>query len=180
MKINKRFKPEKAVGKSDDPASVKTKILITGTQAISTDGRILALIPIEIEKGDAIRNYMDPYVFIEARKYGTDEESDFLEMKLNGVDAEGKVSFKNGIELPYQLVKVDTELVPYDYKTIIPTDKPKCSFSLDLSLLNKLAAALGSKSLTLIYYGSNAVIKVIPANPISNEEGYLALLRNDE
>lgn len=179
MRINKKFRPEKAVGKSDDPTSVMSKVFVERERVVASDGRIAVMVPVEHEENDAIRNLVDPYIFREARSY-TDKEADFIEMQFKGEDAEGKVILKNGIELPYQLVKANKELVPPDYDNIVPEGKPKFQFAINLSLLNRVAHALGTTQVVLHYYGPKIAIKVLPLAPIDTEVGYISLIHGEE
>ena len=179
MKINKKFKPERAVGKSDDPTDVKTKVFVERERVVASDGRIAVMLPVEHEEGDAVRNLVDPYIFREARSY-TDKEADFLDLKFIGEDAEGKVILKNGIELPYQLVKANTELVPPDYNSIVPDGKPKFQFAISLLQLNKVASALGTTQVVLHYYGPKIALRVLPLEPVDIEVGFISLINGDE
>lgn len=179
MKINKKFKPEKAVGKSDDPHAPASKVFIDRERVVTGDGRIAVMIPIELSKDDAARNLVDPYIFREARSY-TSKDFDFLEIEFKGDDADGKAVLKNGIELPYQLVKADKELIPVDYDSIVPEGKPKFELALNLALLSKVAHALGTAQVVLSYYGPKEVVKVLPVDPVSKEVGYISQIHGNE
>lgn len=179
MKIYKKFRPEKAVGKNDDPTDINTKVFVERERVVATDGRIAVMIPIEIEENDAIRNLVDPYIFREARSY-TDKEADYLEMQFKGDDADGKVILKNGIELPYQLVKANTELVPPNYDSIVPEGKPKFQFAVNLTQLNKVAHALGTGQIVIHYYGPKIALKILPLEPIDTEVGFVSMIHDVE
>ena len=180
MKIDKKFKVERAVSKNDDPTDSKTKIFIRNEDLVATDGRIIAFIPIELEEGDSHRIFIDPYIITEARKFAKEAESDFLTMNLAGEDSTGKVIFKNGITIPYQLTKTELELIPTEFDSIVPDGKPRISLVLDLNHLSKISAALGSRLIKLDYFDPHKAMRITPLVTDSKEVGFIAAFNGND
>ena len=141
MKIDKKYKIEAAA--SDDAAryiinSVRVEKAHTGALAIATDGKIMALVPVELEEGDKHEAIIPPKAFAAARKACGKHRVDAC-MQLNGSakvsSAEGEQSF-GYIEGNYPNWR---QVLPSDYKNSLKV-------SLDAKLLLNLWKAIGGES----------------------------------
>jgi len=141
MKIDKKYKIEAAA--SDDAAryiinSVRVERVDDGALAIATDGKIMAIVPVELEESDKHEAIIPPKAFAAARKACGKHRVDAC-MQLNGsarvASAEGEQSF-GYIEGNYPNWK---QVQPGDYKDSLKV-------SLDAKLLLNLWKAIGGES----------------------------------
>jgi hypothetical protein len=174
MKINKHYKPEKVVS-ADEMRPILQKIFIDNDCAVSTNGRTIAILPIEVAEQDVVKQMIDPQVLTIARGLVPAENTD-IEMELNDC----KAILSQGISIPLQLelLKPDDRYV--DYKSVIPKGDPKLSISLDVKELNKLTAAFGCSKVIIGFYGENKILRIIPLSETSKEVGYMMPITDKE
>jgi DNA polymerase III sliding clamp (beta) subunit (PCNA family) len=141
MKIDKKYKIEAAA--SDDATryilnSVRVERVDDGALAIATDGKIMAIVPVELEESDKHEAIIPPKAFAAARKACGKHRVDAC-MQLNGsakvTSAEGEQSF-GYIDGNYP-----------NWKHVLPGDyKDSLRVSLDAKLLLNLWKAIGGET----------------------------------
>lgn len=171
MKILKNYKPEKITKKGDEPLPAN-KVLIDFDKAVAINGTAMVIFPLELEETDASKTMIDPYIFEEVRKH---TEGDSIKFNLDR--EKEKAVLDNGIELPFMLKKPEKELIPFDYESIIPTNKPKCMFSLNAGQLAGICLAFHSKSIVIEFYGYDKPLKIKPLDSTNKAAGYLTQIK---
>jgi len=141
MKIDKKYKIEAAA--SDDATryilnSVRVERVDDGALAIATDGKIMAIVPVELEESDKHEAIIPPKAFAAARKACGKHRAEAC-MQLNGsakvTSAEGEQSF-GYIDGNYP-----------NWKHVLPGDyKDSLKVSLDAKLLLNLWKAIGGET----------------------------------
>lgn len=167
MKINSRYKMESCVLGNEPTRPALQMILVTKRHAVATDGKILAVVPIETEKEDAF-GYLPPKVLTAARK--VDKKQDEIEIRANGA-----FILSDGTSFP----RPDDELVgsyPKLAGVVSVIREPEIfSVAFDASLLSDLCSALGTSEVTLSFAdGDRKAIRVRPTKV--DEEGPWGLL----
>lgn len=136
MKLKNKYKIERAAS-NDETRYEINNIKINGEkkQLIATNGKILACVPVEIEKDDDIGSgVLTKGAIIEARKQG--KRSGMTEIKLNG-----SFEMPNKAQLP-RPDKSNTGVFPY-YEQAIPKRKTHFAVTINPDLLMDLVKALG-------------------------------------
>lgn len=159
MKLNKKYQIEKAAS-SDPTWFVITNIHIAEDRKhlVATDGRMLAIVPVELDKkDDRGSGAIAPSVIIDARKKA--RRSDDLFISMNGT-----FQHVDGMTAP-RISAEDAGVYP-NYLQLIPKDPAiKNKVTLNPEMLLSLARALGdSKSITLEFQDVSGHPAIIARN----------------
>ena len=137
MKIPKNCKLEKVVSK-DESREALLSILIESkdgqTNAVATDGRRMAIVPIEIADEDQLdgQKLMTPKALIEARKQAK-------KAKESTIGLNGAAMMPNGEVYP---LRTDLKY-PLWQNVVPPNDNPRQTISFNAKFLYELAQAIG-------------------------------------
>lgn len=141
--------------------------------AVATDGRMMALVPIELDELDTT-GPLPPDALQAARKLAKkNNHSDCLLM------CNGDIRLSNGVSMPRPTTGgVDGELPPYPkYQQVVPDkDRPvKFAIAFNAALLADLAGALGCEIVTLQFRDELSPIVVLPseAGSVAGAKGVL-------
>tara|TARA_Y100000310_G_scaffold157334_1_gene156707 strand:+ start:661 stop:1203 length:543 start_codon:yes stop_codon:yes gene_type:complete len=137
MKIPKTCKLEKVVSK-DESREALLSILIESkdgqTNAVATDGRRMAVVPIEIADEDQLdgQKLMFPKALIEARKQAK-------QAKESTIGLNGAAMMPNG-----EIYPIRTDLKYPNWRQVVPpNDNPRQTISFNAKYLFELAQAIG-------------------------------------
>jgi len=139
MKIDNMYKIEEAA--SEDTRreainSVHVAKVDGSAKAVATDGRIMALVPVELEEGDSENVSVRPDAFTVARKEAKSRKNLLSMIKLNG---SATVKLEDG-ERSFAYVDVNYP----NFHQVIPQPAEKTvRVALDVKLLTRLWKALG-------------------------------------
>lgn len=159
MRIESKYKLESCV--SNERASLHD-ILIENGKAIACDGKIIAIVPIELEEGDTAQK-LNPEVLKKGRKLNKKRDVTIVLKNVNGT-----ATLENGDTVVNQC---SDENYP-NYKAVFPPDEnPVIQIALDVKLLHSLSEGLGSNRVLLTIYDNKHAIKVNPmdVSQYSNE-----------
>ena len=142
MKIDNMYKIEEAA--SEDTRreainSVHVAKVDGSAKAVATDGRIMALVPVELEEGDSENVSVRPDAFTVARKEAKSRKNLLSLIKLNGSATvkleDGERSFAYvGLQYP-------------NFAQVLPKPAEKTvQVALDIKLLTRLWKALGGEA----------------------------------
>ena len=140
MKIDKKYKIESA-SSTDVSRYILNSVRVEKTgeqaQAIATDGRILAIVPVQLEDGDKEEVIVSPKAFATARKAG----GKFAEARI---ELNGSAKVTNGIEdQSFGYIEGNYP----NWKQVLPGDyKKSLKVSLDAKLLLNLWKAIGGEA----------------------------------
>jgi hypothetical protein len=153
MQIDKKYKLEKCV--SDDPSrSNLQNVFVSRRHAFSTNGHVLAIVPVKSEKGDT-PGWLTP----EAMKLGRKEAkgSDTITISLNG-----QLILPGGMSLP----RPNGEEKPPRFFRVIrrALSNRKIRVGLNVGYLKDLADALGTDEITLEIDKPDSSILVRPVH----------------
>ena len=152
MKINISCKVEKAISKDQTRHAITAPWLTVDSKVIATDGKILAVIPCEVNEGDA-----PGYIPTDALKASRKGRGATGEMVLTRAECQ----VLNGATFP-----VDNERTAPDWTAVIPpADRPiKMRVALDPERLAALAEAMGAGAVVLEIEDESSPITVRPAS----------------
>lgn len=152
MKINTSCKIEKAISRDQTRHAITAPWLSADSKVIATDGKILAIVPCQVDGGD------EPgYIPTDALKASRKGRGATGEMALTRTEC--RVS--GGAAFP-----VDNERTAPDWTAIIPpADRPiKMRVALDPERLAALAEAMGAGAVILEIENESSPITVRPAS----------------
>jgi len=166
MKIPKTCKLEKVVSK-DESREPLLSILIESkdgqSNAVATDGRRMAVVPIEIADEDQLdgQKLMTPKALIEARKQAK-------QAKESTIGLNGAAMMPNGEVYPW---KKDVNY-PNWRQVVPPNDNPRQTISFNAKYLYELAQAIGCPNdcVTLQIETNSATGKLDASRPLIIEE----------
>lgn len=146
MRISRQFKPE-IVASTDDSRGSICQPQLVGNNVVATNGRILAVIPVEREITDT-DGPIPSKAFRMARANGGDGR--MVTMPLH----KASVSFKRDGEITV-LKRQDKGRFP-DYQNVIPpVSRKEIHFAMDYRLLAELGDALGTRGPVILSLGLN-------------------------
>ena len=140
MKIDKKYKIESA-SSTDVSRYILNSVRVEKTgeqaQAIATDGKILAIVPVQLEDGDKEEAIVSPKAFATARKAC----GKFAEARI---ELNGSAKVTNGIEdQSFGYIEGNYP----NWKQVLPGDyKKSLKVSLDAKLLLNLWKAIGGEA----------------------------------
>lgn len=152
MKINIQCKVEKAISKNQTRHAITAPWLTADGKVIATDGKILAVIPCEVNEGD------EPgYIPTDALKASRKGRGATGEMVLTRAECQ----VLNGATYP-----ADNERTAPDWTVVIPSgDRPiKIRVAFDPERLAALAEAMGAGAVILEIEDETSPITVRPAS----------------
>lgn len=156
MKLHKDCLIEKVLSKDATRHAITETYLDTENGSgslIATNGKALAVIPVELEEGD-VAGYVVTEGIKQARK--ADKRAEFPSMKLNG-----NLKLSNGVEMPRSTLPTGTEFPKW--RQVIPKDEGYAvEFAFDAKLLYELAQAMGSDGVVIRYKADREPLLVRP------------------
>ena len=156
MKLHKDCLIEKVLSKDATRHGIAETYLDTengSANLIATNGKALAVIPVELEEGD-VAGYVATEGIKQARK--ADKRAEFPSMKLNG-----NLKLSNGVEMPRTTLPAGTEFPKW--RQVMPKDEGyNVEFAFDAKLLYELAQAMGSDTVVLKYKAFGLPLLVRP------------------
>ncbi len=164
MKIHKDCKLELAASKDASRHAIAEPFLDIKDgkgQLIATDGRIMAIVPVEIDPDDT-QGYLSSDVLKMARKLA--KRSDTCTVNLNSVarlSADTQMPREGGAK------DSDGRIPNYpNWRQVMPdVDREiKFSISIDANRLWLLAQAMGTQAVTLQFKDAESIIAVLPTN----------------
>lgn len=170
MKIESKYKIENAASTDSTRLSING-IYFENSQAIATDGRILAIVPCEHTDSEAKHIVkLDDFKLIRKAQ----SKAEYVEANLNG---EIKAVGQKGESYTFQ--KLDCTFP--NYKQVLPAkNRPvNCKIAFDVSLLLKLALALGAdkeQATVTLEIEDNLAPIVVRANNQSDSTSYGVLM----
>ncbi len=165
MRFDKRSKIEKAASSEDFPyASTSVRFEPDKSRLIATDGRILAIVPCEPEPDDAA-GQIQPQAFATARKL-TPRHSE------PRIGANSKIEFVDGSTLP----RLEDVRFP-EVDGVVPTGKASVTFGLNVALLSRLAAALGTETVRIEFVDDGLPLRVSPIEGVPGARGLIMPLK---
>lgn len=162
MQIDRKYKIEKCVS-ADPSRETLLNIYVSKKHAVATNGHVLAMVPIEKEKGDT-DGWITPDTLKLARKV-TPKALGTVHIGLNGAQV-----LPDGTTIPRP-----TEATPPDATNIIKAAKEDRKFTVGInaSYLQSISEALGTDELVLSFSTPNSAILV---KPLRDDSESLALL----
>lgn len=164
MKLPKNCKIEKATSTdSTRPAIGEPWLDVEAGKLVATNGRIIAVVPVEIEEGDA-----SGYVTAEALKAARALVGKHLPLAIK---ANGSLALYNGVTFPRPGVD-DLGQFP-NWKQVIPEkqEKPAIRIAFDVKLLSALCEAMGTSGVILEASDDLTGIRVIPTGVSACQPG---------
>ena len=148
MRLDKKYKIEEAAAGKKEDRDISKSILIEDTKAIATNGKILAMVPVQTEEetGNSIKALDLKFQRSNPKSKGSDSVFATLE-PLGG-------QFPN-------------------YKVVFPEGQPEFIICIDVALLVRLSKALGSEVVQLEFHGSDRSFKVLPYDIRNTAEGIM-------
>lgn len=150
MKIDNALKPELVCSK-DATRPILQQAYLKGDRLVATNGRSLAVIPVEREDGDT-DGFISPAALKAARKLA--KRRDAVSIKANGC-----LALADGTQLP----RTEPGQFP-NYEQVIPKtpeESHKITLALDAKMLLDLAQALGSDKVKLCITGGDTVQPIL-------------------
>lgn len=190
MKINKACKLELAV--SEDPfRRAVVNILIEkqadgSALAIATNGRMLAVVPCEIEN-DGECGLLSPKGLTEARKasrkysHRLEDGTDAVSVTLNGtIDLVDGVKLPRPVQSESQELEKEPNAVPMypNWRQVVPAEGTpyKIKIGLNADLLHKLAHALGAENGEITIEIEEDILNPVRVTPLKNPGAYGVLM----
>ena len=166
MKLSLRYKIESAC--STDPLQsggvLQRMALDCSTDQpvlVATNGRILAVVPVTAEREEA--GFVTGEALKAARK-ATPKKAETMELLCNG-----SLAVPNGPTFP----RPNDGLQFPRWQAVVPTDAPVMTIALDVTLLARLAEALGTKTVILEISHPNHAVRVKPYRPSESAYGVI-------
>jgi hypothetical protein len=159
VKIDTRYKLEKVAAKSDQcrPNIEYVKLAKSerfGNCAVATNGRSMAIVPIEVSEGDNEQGLISVEALKASRK-NRPHEGMFM---MNGnIELPGSVTFP----------RPETEIAYPDWTQVLPDQPIKFTVALNAKLLFELAQALGSDGAVTLRFSD----ELSPISVTSNHGG---------
>lgn len=151
MKLRTKYKPELVCSKDGLRPKLNSPSLETVNgkkRIVATDGRRLAVIPVEAFSEESGTVPIKALEF--ARKNKKTPKQDSISINLNG-----KIEFENGWTMP-----APEQLGFPDVEHVIPKEDAKISLTLNAKILYDLARALGNEVITLNIIDALCAIRV--------------------
>jgi hypothetical protein len=162
VQIDRKYKIEKCV--STDPSRANLQnICISRRHAMSTNGRILAIVPVEVQEDDET-GWLSPEALKHARKVSA-KGLELVQIVLNGAQV-----------LPDKTIMSRPEGMnpPHTFRILRDAhSNRKYRIGINVSYLKDLADALGNEELILEIGDPNSAVLV---RPIHSEPGTVGLL----
>jgi len=162
MHIERKFKIEKCV--STDPSRTNLQnIYISRRHALATNGRILAIVPVQVQEDDET-GPLTPDALKHARKVSS-KGLDSVQIVLNGAQVLPDGTIMN---------RPDGEKPPHTFRILRDAQSNrKYRIGINADYLKDLADALGSEELSLEIGDPNSTILV---RPVHSESGTVGLI----
>jgi hypothetical protein len=162
MQIERKFKIEKCVSTDESRPSLQN-IYISRRHAMSTNGRILAIVPVQVQEDDEI-GWLSPEALKHARKVSA-KGLETVQIVINGAQVLSDGTIMN---------RPDGEHPPHTFRILKDAHSSrKYSIGINAHYLNDLAGALGNEELILEIGDPNSAILV---RPVHSECGTVGLL----
>ena len=164
MQIEKKYKLEKAVS-TDENREALVNISVTRRHAIACDGKILAIVPVQVEEGDEV-GWLTPDALKLARKAGP-RGFDTIRIGLNGTQ---ELQDGSTIKRPsYKEIKP-----PKMLQILLHAHRGRTlRIGINAGMLKDLADALGTEEVILEFSTPEEAILV---RPLHHEEGVRGVL----
>ena len=164
MQIEKKYKLEKAVS-TDENREALVNISVTRRHATACDGKILAIVPVQVEEGDEV-GWLTPDALKLARKAGP-RGFDTIRIGLNGTQ---ELQDGSTIKRPsYKEIKP-----PKMLQILLHAHRGRTfRIGINASMLKSLSEALGSEEIVLEFGSPTETILV---HPVHHEEGVCGVL----
>jgi len=164
VQIEKKYKLEKAVS-TDENREALVNISVTRRHATACDGKILAIVPVQVEKGDEV-GWLTPDALKLARKAGP-RGFDTIRIGLNGTQ-----ELQDGSTIKRPSYK---EIKPPKMLQILLHAHRGRTFrvGINASMLKSLSEALGSEEIVLEFGSPTETILV---HPVHHEAGVCGVL----
>jgi hypothetical protein len=162
MQIERKYKIEKCA--STDPSRTNLQnIYISRRHAMSTNGRILAIVPVQVQEDDEI-GWLSPDALKHARKVSA-KGLDSIQIVLNGAQVLPDGTIMN---------RPDGENPPHTFRILRQAfSDRKHRIGINAAYLKDLADALGNEELILEIGDPNSAILV---RPVHSESGTVGLI----
>jgi hypothetical protein len=170
MQIERKYRIEKCV--SSDPSRTNLQnIYISRRHAMSTNGRILAIVPVQVQEDDEI-GWLSPGALKHARKISS-KGLDSVHIVLNGAQVLPDGTIMN---------RPEGENPPRTFRILKDAhSNRKYRVGINASYLKDLSDALGNEELILEIGDPNSAILVRPVHSESGTVGLLMPIRlNDK
>lgn len=164
MKIDKKYRLEKAVS-TDESRTNLTNISITRRHAIACDGRMIAIVPVELGEGDEA-GWLSPDALKLARRVNP-KGLDTIRIILNGTQ---ELPDGSTIKRP----SFDDVHPPKMLQILLQAHRKRTfRIGINASMLKSLSEALGSEEIVLEFGSPTETILV---HPVHHEEGVCGVL----
>ena len=164
MKIDKKYRLEKAVS-TDESRTNLTNISITRRHAIACDGRMIAIVPVEVDEGDEA-GWLSPDALKLARRVNP-KGLDTIGIILNGTQ---ELPDGSTIKRP----SFDEVHPPKMLQILLHANRGRTfRIGINASMLKSLSEAIGSEEVVLEFGSPTETILV---HPVHYEEGVCGVL----
>ena len=162
MQIERKYKIEKCVS-TDESRPNLNNIYISRRHAMATNGRILAIVPVQVQEDDET-GWLSPEALKHARKVSA-KGLDSVQIVLNGAQVLSDGTIMN---------RPDGENPPHTFRILRDAhSNRKYRIGVNAHYLNDLSDALGNEELILEIGDPNSAILV---RPVHGEQGTVGLL----
>ncbi len=166
MQIERKYKIEKCVS-TDESRPTLNNIYISRRHAMSTNGRILAIVPVQVQEDDEI-GWLSPDALKHARKVSP-KGLDSVQIVLNGAQVLPDGTIMN---------RPDGENPPHTFRILRGAhSNRKYRIGLNASYLKDLADALGNEELILEVGDPSSAVLVKPLHGEAGTAGLLMPIR---
>jgi hypothetical protein len=164
MKIDKKYRLETAVS-TDESRENLANISVTRRHAIACDGKMIAIVPVEIDEGDEV-GWMTPDALKQARK-ANPRGLDTIRIILNG---QQELQDGSTVKRP----SFDEVRPPKMVQILLKAHRGRTfRVGINAGMLKSLSEALGTDELILEFGSPNEAILV---RPVHQEEGVRGVL----
>ena len=164
MKIDKKYRLEKAVS-TDESRTNLTNISITRRHAIACDGRMIAIVPVEVDEGDEA-GWLSPDALKLARRVNP-KGLDTIRIILNGTQ---ELPDGSTIKRP----SFDEVHPPKMLQILLHANRGRTfRIGINASMLKSLSEAIGSEEVVLEFGSPTETILV---RPVHHEDGVCGVL----
>ena len=164
MKIDKKYRLEKAVS-TDESRENLANISVTRRHAIACDGKMIAIVPVEVDEGDEV-GWMTPDALKLARRVNP-KGLDTIRIVLNGSQElpDGSTAMRPSFDEVHPPRMLQILLKAHRGRT--------CRVGINTGMLKQLSEALGTEELILEFGSPSDAILV---RPVHQEEGVRGVL----
>ena len=157
MFINKKYKLEKIANVKHE-REYATAIKLTKNHAITTDGHVLAIVPIERGDDDTATS-LSPELLKKGRPLMPKKTDQIAISHLNGTATlfDGSIH-GNAIDIPFPSLK-----------TVFPTEKPQMTICFNAKKLLQLVEALGAEEIVLDIYNAEKYMYLRDGNDTAEQ-----------